>query len=68
MPIEALLYNDKNKPFVYVIEKGTARAQLIDIGIQSDTKVEVKDGLTADQTVILSPDEKIKDGVSVSAK
>ncbi|MEG0443797.1 MAG: HlyD family efflux transporter periplasmic adaptor subunit [Carnobacterium sp.] len=68
LPIEALLYNDKNKPFVYVIEKGTARAQLIDIGIQSDTKVEVKDGLTADQTVILSPDEKIKDGVSVSAK
>ncbi|WP_034552519.1 efflux RND transporter periplasmic adaptor subunit [Carnobacterium funditum] len=68
LPIEALLYNVKNKPYVYIVKDGTAKAQLIEIGTQSDTAVEVKSGLTTDQTVILSPDEKIKDGIEVSKK
>lgn len=68
LPIESLLYNAKNKPYVYIIKDGVAKAQLIEIGIQSDTSVEVTNGLEDDQTVILSPDEKVKDGIEVSKK
>lgn len=68
LPIESLLYNAKNKPYVYIFKDGLAKAKLIEIGIQSDTAVEVTNGLEANQTVILSPDEKIKDGIEVSKK
>ncbi|SEK60821.1 HlyD family secretion protein [Carnobacterium iners] len=68
LPIESLLYNAENKPYVYLVEDGIAKAQLIEVGTQSDTAVEVKGGLEVDQTIILSPDEKVKDGIAVSKK
>lgn len=68
IPIESLLYNSDNEPFVYTIENGTAQATPIEIGIQSATKVEVLSGLAADETVILSPGEDIQDGTTVTAQ
>lgn len=68
LPIEALLYNAENKPFVYTVENDKAQAQTIETGIQSDSAVEVKEGLSAGQTVILSPDEKVKNGIAVTTK
>lgn len=68
VPIESLLYNSENEPFVYTVENGTAQAMPIEIGIQSATKVEVISGLAADETVILSPGEDIQDGTTVTAQ
>lgn len=68
IPIEALLYNSDNEPYIYTIENGSAQYTPVETGIQSTTKVEVLSGLSADETVILSPSEEIQDGVTVTAQ
>lgn len=68
IPIEALLYDEDNKPYVYVVENGKAMATPLEIGIQSTTQVEVKDGLESDHSIILSPDDTINDGTMVMSK
>ncbi|EDP68871.1 efflux transporter, RND family, MFP subunit [Carnobacterium sp. AT7] len=68
IPIEALLYNEDNKPYVYVVENGKAIVRQIETGIQSSTHVEVKDGLELDDSIILSPDDTINDGTLVTSK
>jgi HlyD family secretion protein len=66
LPIEALTYNDKNEPLVYVLKDGKAKETSIKIGIQSDKLVEVKSGLSEKETVILSPNSDIKNGTEVT--
>ena len=66
IPIESLMYDKNNKPYVYIIENEQAIATTLETGIQSTTHVEVKDGLTLDQTIVLSPDDTIQDGIKVS--
>ncbi|ALS00359.1 hypothetical protein ATZ33_02880 [Enterococcus silesiacus] len=66
LPIEALTYNDKNEPIVYVVNKGIAKETKIAIGIQSDKLIEVKSGLSENATVILSPSSDIKNNVAVT--
>lgn len=66
IPIESLMYDKDNKPYVYIIENEQAIATTLETGIQSTTHVEVKDGLTLDQTIVLSPDDTIQDGIKVS--
>ncbi len=68
LPIEALQYDKKNQPFVYRIVNGKAKKVVITTGIQSDTQVEVKTGLSENDKVILSPDSSIKNGTSVAKK
>lgn len=68
IPIEALLYNEDNKPYVYVVENGKAIVRQIETGIQSSTHVEVKDGLELDDSIILSPDDTINNGTLVTSK
>lgn len=66
IPVESLMYDEDNKPYVYVVENGQATTTTIETGIQSTTHVEVKDGLTLDQTIMLSPDDTIQDGTKVT--
>ena len=66
IPIESLMYDKNNKPYVYIIENEQAIATTLETGIQSTTHVEVKDGLTLDQTIVLSPDDTIQDGTKVT--
>lgn len=68
IPIEALLYDEDNKPYVYIVENGKAMATPIETGIQSTTQVEVKDGLALDHSIVLSPDDTISDGTMVTSK
>ena len=68
IPIEALLYDEDNNPYVYIVENGKATVTPIEIGIQSTTHVEVKDGLALDHTIVLSPDDTISDGTMVTSK
>lgn len=56
-------YNGKNH--VFVNEKGTAKLRLIKKGIESDKKVEILKGLKEGEEVILSPDEKLKEGIKI---
>ncbi|MBO0439314.1 efflux RND transporter periplasmic adaptor subunit [Candidatus Enterococcus ikei] len=66
LPIEALTYNDKNEPIVYVIKDNQAKETKIKIGIQSDKLIEVKSGLKENDTVILSPNSDIKNKTEVT--
>jgi len=65
LPIEAMNFDDEGNPFVYIVENGTANAQDIQTGIQSNTVIEVTEGLSEDDEVILSPSDSIEDGTAV---
>ncbi|WP_086313465.1 hypothetical protein A5821_000970 [Enterococcus sp. 7F3_DIV0205] len=66
LPIEALTYNDKNEAIVYVVNDGKAKETKIEIGIQSDKMIEVKNGLKEGDTVILSPNSDVKNNAEVT--
>ena len=68
LPIEALTYDKDNQAIVYTIKNGEAQAVKVKTGIQSDTLVEIKDGLKVDDEVILSPSSEIKDGTAVTVE
>jgi HlyD family secretion protein len=66
LPLEALTYTDNNDPIVYVVKDNQAKETKITTGIQSDKLVEVKSGIKAGDTVILSPSSDIKNNVEVT--
>ncbi|MBM6614528.1 HlyD family efflux transporter periplasmic adaptor subunit [Desemzia sp. RIT804] len=68
IPIEALVYNNENEPFVYTVENDVVQNTPVEIGIQSTTKVEILSGLTAGDTIVLSPNENVKDGITVTTQ
>lgn len=68
LPIEALTYDKDNQAIVYTIKNGEAQAVKVKTGIQSDTLVEIKDGLKVGDEVILSPSSEIKDGTAVTVE
>ncbi|WP_122645095.1 efflux RND transporter periplasmic adaptor subunit [Enterococcus mediterraneensis] len=68
LPIEALTYDKDNQAIVYTIKNGEAQAVKVETGIQSDTLVEIKDGLKVGDEVILSPSSEIKDGTAVTVE
>jgi HlyD family secretion protein len=50
---------------VFAIEGGRARRKTVEIGHRSQTEVEILQGLTAGQEVILHPSNQLKDGIRV---
>lgn len=68
IPLEALMYDENNEPYVFTVDNGTAVQTPIQTGIQSNTMMEVTEGLSAGTTVILSPSESIEDGTAVVAE
>ena len=53
---------------VWLVEQGKAKSQSVTPGVQDGARVEVKDGLTGDETVIVSPPKGLKDGASVRVR
>ncbi|HXJ05387.1 MAG TPA: efflux RND transporter periplasmic adaptor subunit [Candidatus Acidoferrum sp.] len=53
---------------VFVIEGGRARRKAVQIGHRNQTEVEILQGLTAGQEVILHPSNELKDGIRVRAQ
>ncbi|MFS7299710.1 efflux RND transporter periplasmic adaptor subunit [Carnobacterium divergens] len=68
IPVEALLYDKENKPFVYTIKKDQAKKVMIETGIESDNLVQINKGLTKGEKVIVTPHDSIKNGTRVTAK
>ncbi len=52
---------------VYRVDGGAARRTSVKIGARSATAAQVLDGLQAGQTVIVQPDDRIKDGTRIEA-
>ena len=53
---------------VWLVEQGKAKSQSVTPGVQDGARVEVKDGLTGEETVIVSPPKGLKDGATVRVK
>lgn len=68
IPIESLVYNNENEPFVYTVENDVVQNTPVEIGLQSTTKVEILSGLASGDTVVLSPSEDVKDGITVTTQ
>lgn len=65
IPIEALNYNQDNEPYVYIATDGQVSEVMIETGIQSDARIQVTDGLSEGDQVVLSPGEELEDGAEV---
>jgi HlyD family secretion protein len=65
IPIEALNYNQDNEPYVYIVTDGQVSEVMIETGIQSDARIQVTDGLSEGDHVVLSPGEELEDGAEV---
>lgn len=65
IPIEALNYDQDNTPYVFIVENNQVTQVMIETGIQSDSRIEVTDGLSEGDLVVLSPSEELEDGVDV---
>lgn len=67
IPVEAIQY-EQEKSFVFIVEKGIAKKQEIELGISSGDKAEVVNGLTSGDRIISNPSDKVTDGMEVSSK
>ncbi len=65
IPIEALNYDSDNNPYVYTVSNNEVSQVMIETGIQSDARIEVTDGLSEGDLIVLSPGEELEDGVEV---
>ncbi|WP_225743400.1 HlyD family efflux transporter periplasmic adaptor subunit [Marinilactibacillus sp. Marseille-P9653] len=65
VPIEALNYDENNQPFVYTVVDQTAQRVEIETGIQSNTTIEVTNGLSEGDQVILSPGDDVTQDAQV---
>lgn len=65
VPIEALNYDENNQPYVYTVVDQTAQRVEIETGIQSNTTIEVTNGLSEGDQVILSPGDDVTQDTQV---
>lgn len=65
IPVEALNYNENNEPYVFIVNEGIAERADIETGIQSEAIIEVVNGVSAGDQVVLSPGADIEDGIEV---
>lgn len=65
IPIEALNYDEDNLPYVYTIEENTTKRVEIETGIQSNTIIEVTNGLSEGDQIVLSPSDEIEENIQV---
>jgi HlyD family secretion protein len=62
---ENAVFEKDGKDYVFVNENDTAVLREIQKGIESKKQVEVISGLEAGEVVILSPDEKLEEGIAI---
>lgn len=65
VPIEALVYRKAGEAYVFVIEAGLAAERKVEVGLVSDTVVQIVTGLVENETVILNPPTELVNGKKV---
>lgn len=67
LPFDAVLFDDADKPYVFVLDNGVAKKRNITIGIEGEETYEVTEGLNEGDKVILGEAiSTIKDGQKVT--
>ena len=66
VPSDAVCYDPTGNPFVYVVSD-SHRAEIVfpEFGIIGDRRAEIRGGLTADERVVLSVPDNIREGIKV---
>lgn len=67
LPLTAVKQKD-SKNFVYVVNEGKVEKRIIKVGIVSEDKIEIKDGLSNKDNVIVDFSEGVKEGMEVTVK
>lgn len=65
IPVECIRYDKQNNTTVFVAEEGTARLKNVSLGLQSESEVEVLEGLNPGDKVVLNPSADLADGIAV---
>ncbi|MBQ5534685.1 MAG: efflux RND transporter periplasmic adaptor subunit, partial [Lachnospiraceae bacterium] len=64
VPIDSVYY-DGDKPFLYVADGDTARKVYVVTGLSDDTALEITDGITAGDRVIITYNGRLRDGTAL---
>jgi HlyD family secretion protein len=62
-----LFRNDDGQWQVFAVRSGRARRVSIEVGLQNDDFVQVKDGLQQGDVVVLAPEQDLTDGQRVTS-
>lgn len=65
LPVEALKVDKDGNYLVFVVENNIVEERQVVIGLQSDTEVQVLEGLEAGEKVILNPGSAVEGGINV---
>ena len=65
VPAESVKTDKTGKNYVYVVDGEKARERVVKLGVQSETEVEILEGIKAGEKVVLNPVATIKDGVLI---
>jgi RND family efflux transporter MFP subunit len=64
IPSEAVL-EEGGAAAVFVVEAGTARRRLVEIGYLQGTLIEIRQGLAAGESVVVAGQQGLRDGATV---
>jgi HlyD family secretion protein len=62
------LYDDGDQPYVFIIKDGKASKKKVKTGITSGSKIEILEGISMEDNVMVNGPESIKDGMEVTVK
>lgn len=68
IPVECIRYDKQNNTSVFVVENGVARLKQVTLGLQSESEVEILEGISLGDKVILNPSADLTDGMPVVAE
>jgi len=62
IPAESIKIDKNGKSFVYIVQDGRVEQREIKLGLQSETDVQIVEGVQKGTKVVLNPSDEIKDG------
>jgi HlyD family secretion protein len=67
VPRSALFRAADNSWQLFVVRRGVARLQTVEVGLMNDEQAEIHSGLTEGELVVLAPESSLSDGIRVDA-
>ena len=65
IPIECILYDESNTPYVFIVKNNIACKNIIYPGKVSNNYIEIVGGITLNDSVILNPPKTLSDKTKV---
>ena len=62
------LQDDGDQPYVFIIKDGKAKKKTVKTGITSGTKIEIVEGISKEDTIIINGPDSLKNGMEVTVK